>query len=587
MTWTVNLSNSSLNSLVSSSIADGSYSYQEVLNLLNTVAVGGITLSEWTDLKTVYTNSTSLFASDYVKTITYNVVYENPANKYWWDGAKTMAGVALLGNMSGTTTQVNAERLIAKWFLGQDVPMPISGGDTATGKTSTATFDYSFATGQLFLNGAVASDVNQGALGDCYLVASMGAIANTKTSFIYNSFIDNGNGSYGVKFYVNGSTVYTTINKEIAVRSGNKIAFSGNITDDLGGELWVSLLEKAYVQLNAQSNIDQTSFENSYQAISGGLASPIKHISGINYKYYSSEFTSFSDSFDSGFYHSANANTYKKTIIDALNKGAIGWLGTWGWSKGANGKLNFISEPGKGGHAYMLLGYNSATDKFIIRNPWGGDGSSSWNPQFEASIEEFWNSSQMGLVALSDATLADPVYSYTITSNASNTANAVTEGGSVTFTITRSGSGAASTVFLSTTPGSADASDYQALTKSALSFAANETAKTVTVKTLADSLTEGVENFKLDLFKAPHGHNRRGRRHGARQGRDRSNLQLRHLVRCGKAKFGCGGGRQGHLHDHPQRHRRRVHRVSERRAWNSRCDRLPELQQGRPEFRGV
>ena len=93
--------NSPCNSQVSNAIADGSYTYQEVLNLLDNVAAGGVTASEWSDLKTVYGNSTALFASDYVKTITYNVVYSNPANALWWGGAKTYGGVATLGDLSG------------------------------------------------------------------------------------------------------------------------------------------------------------------------------------------------------------------------------------------------------------------------------------------------------------------------------------------------------------------------------------------------------------------------------------------------------------------------------------------------------
>ena len=43
MAWTVNLSNSQLNNLVSGALADGSYTYQEMLDLLSTVAAGGVT----------------------------------------------------------------------------------------------------------------------------------------------------------------------------------------------------------------------------------------------------------------------------------------------------------------------------------------------------------------------------------------------------------------------------------------------------------------------------------------------------------------------------------------------------------------
>ena len=500
MAWTVNLTNTNLNSLVSSAITDGSFTYIEVLQLLNTVAAGGLTPSELGDLQTVYDNSSGLFASDYVKTITYNVIYGNAANITWWGGQSTVGDADALGNLTGTTSQINAERLIGKWFLGTDLPIAVAGGDTATGKAATGLYSYGVANGVLFVNGVAASDVNQGALGDCYLLASMGAIANASADLISNSFIDNGNGTYGVKFYLNGQVAYTTVNKSIPVQPWGNAAFGSNVNYSLSSELWVSLMEKAYVQLNAQGNVQGESSwtgENSFQALEGGLAYPIKQISGLNYKYYSSYYNgAHMDAFDSGSLYSSDALTYKQTIINGLNAGAIGWLGSWGNTVGANGKTNLVS-----GHAFMLLGYNAATDKFIVRNPWGGDGSGTYNVQFEVSITEFWNSTVKGLVGLSDPTITDAVFSYTVTSNAATTANAVAEGGLVTFTVTRSASGATSTVYLSTAPNSAVASDYQSLVKTALTFASNETTKTVTVNTLTDSLTEGTEKFDLNLYK--------------------------------------------------------------------------------------
>ncbi|WP_048441922.1 Calx-beta domain-containing protein, partial [Caenimonas sp. SL110] len=92
-------------------------------------------------------------------------------------------------------------------------------------------------------------------------------------------------------------------------------------------------------------------------------------------------------------------------------------------------------------------------------------------------------------------------YEYTVASSAANSGAAVTEGGNVTFTITRSGSGSASTVYVSTSAGSASTGDFAAQSKSAVNFAAYETTKTVTVGTYVDSSTEGAEYFWLDLYK--------------------------------------------------------------------------------------
>ena len=72
----------------------------------------------------------------------------------------------------------------------------------------------------------------------------------------------------------------------------------------------------------------------------------------------------------------------------------------------------------------------------------------------------------------------------------------------ITFTITRSGTGAASTVYVSTAPGSASTGDFAVVDKLAVEFAAYETTKTVKVNTYVDNLTEGTESFTLGLYKA-------------------------------------------------------------------------------------
>ena len=76
------------------------------------------------------------------------------------------------------------------------------------------------------------------------------------------------------------------------------------------------------------------------------------------------------------------------------------------------------------------------------------------------------------------------------------------EGNEIIFTITRSGTGSASTVYVSTTQGVADPDDYTAFDSTPLIFAAQLTTKTVKVSTVADTLTEGKEFFYLDLYKS-------------------------------------------------------------------------------------
>ncbi|MBF0339617.1 MAG: hypothetical protein HQL95_01470, partial [Magnetococcales bacterium] len=499
MTWTANITNDSLKVLASQAIDDNVYSYSEMLTLLTTAVSGGITSSEFADLKTIYTNSTTLFASDYVKDITYKVIYGNPANAKWWGGAQKAASVETLGDMSAGMVEAKASHLVDKWFLGLDKPMPVAGGDTATGKAATGVYSYAADTGALFVNGATASDINQGASGDCYLVATLGAIANAKSSYITGNIIDNQNGTYGVKFYLGGKATYVTVNNDIPVTKQNTVAFTSNITHSLSGEKWVSIFEKAYVQLNQQANIKiQSSWvgENSYQAIEGGFAYPIKEITNLDYTYYSSYYSGIPDPYALKEYVSTDATKYKQTIVSAISNGAIGWLGSFGNTTDAgNGLKDFVS-----GHAFMILGYDSATDKFTIRNPWGGTGA-GYNPEFKAAFTDFWNATVKGIVAVSEPTQADPVFTYSIASSAGTSAKAVNEGDAITFTITRSGTASsASSVYVSTQTGTASAGDFKVVDKAQLlNFAAFETSKTVTVATLSDTLQEDTESFTLNL----------------------------------------------------------------------------------------
>ncbi|MBF0341329.1 MAG: hypothetical protein HQL95_10270 [Magnetococcales bacterium] len=501
MPWTDNITNDSLRTLVTQAMSDSVYTYKEMLDLLTSAVSGGVTQTEYDDLKSIYTNSANNFETDYSKNITYKVIYDDPANASWWGGVSDPAKVTPLGNMTAGMSQENASHLVDKWFLGLDKPMPIAGGDTATGKAATGVYTYATSTGPLFENGATQTDVNQGSSGTCYLVASLGAIASAKSSFITGNIIDNKNGTYGVKFYLNGAATYVTVNSELPANQYGNVAFTSNAQHSFTGESWVSLYEKGYAQLNQQANIkNQKNWkgENSYQSVEGGFAYPIKEITNLNYTYYSSYYTSIPDPYSLKQYSSKDATTYKSVIVDALNNGAIGWLASFGNTvDGENGLKNLVS-----GHAFMLLGYDSQTDKFTIRNPWGGTGGGDFNAEFKLTIDQFWNDSIKAVIAVSEPPQADPVFDYALSSNADGTAKAVNEGDAITFTVTRTGTvSAPSTVYVSTQEGTAVATDYKAIDKTlAVNFAAFESTKTVAVATCSDTLKEETESFTLNLY---------------------------------------------------------------------------------------
>ena len=142
MAWIDLLQNAQLKSATSQALTDNSFTYTEVLALLQDAAKGGITSTEFSDLSSIYKNSVNFFSNDYVKSITYNVILGNTANSTWWGGAKGISDTSVLGDMSAGSSQLHAERLIGKWFLGLDLPMPLVGGDTANAEAASGIYDY-------------------------------------------------------------------------------------------------------------------------------------------------------------------------------------------------------------------------------------------------------------------------------------------------------------------------------------------------------------------------------------------------------------------------------------------------------------
>lgn len=108
--------------------------------------------------------------------------------------------------------------------------------------------------------------------------------------------------------------------------------------------------------------------------------------------------------------------------------------------------------------------------------------------------------------ATNGATISDAQGSGTINDNDTPPVSfsiadaSVTEGGSVVFTVTRSGdaSGAVTVAYASSDGTATAGSDYTA-TSGTLSFAANETSKTITVATTADTNVESDETFTMTL----------------------------------------------------------------------------------------
>ena len=344
---------------------------------------GGVTSQELSDLRRIanqfspYLSATKRTYHQYI----YNaVVNGNSANQWWTGGASTRIA---LGNLTAGSSQTQMNRLVDKWFGGLDLPTNFVGGDSAAGANSLR-FNYGQMTGSLFVGDVDFTDINQGQAGTCYFLAAASTLANNQRQLIRDMFCDNGDGTYGVRFYGStGSEIWVTVNRAVPIRSNNSLALAGNASRSLAGEMWVALAEKAYAQANEIGAFGRATQANSYRFIEGGLEESLQHITNLNTTTYSAFYS------NSGWTTASNSlatwNTYRNTAIAAINAGRSLWLGSFGNTYDSSGKRNLVS-----GHAFAITGYNASTGRFTISNPWGA-GSSTFAGVFESSWQDLFN----------------------------------------------------------------------------------------------------------------------------------------------------------------------------------------------------
>ncbi|SRR5579883_1391783 len=318
----------------------GSINYNDMLGIYSQIEKEGyVSSNAFTSLQSLAANASVLHTPASVSYLETQVINTNPANR-------TYQGHTLGYLQPGSSSQ-HLQLLVDKWFLGQDLPY--------TGGVS-----YSAVGGYLFGSSGAPSytDVHQGAIGDCSLLSSMAETAALDPSAIKGMFAFNGNNTFTVRFYENGSPVYVTVN--------NMLPAGGNYFDQpQKNVLWVALAEKAYAELNAFDPQDgvQANLQgyNSYTALDG--LDPSKVLTALT---------------DHAGYSASNAYT----IAQALDYGNLVVLGS---SSNIQNVCPHIAPD----HAYAVLSYDSSTGMYTLFNPWGinggwYNGQSIWG-EFQAS----------------------------------------------------------------------------------------------------------------------------------------------------------------------------------------------------------
>lgn len=225
----------------------------------------------------------------------------------------------------------------SKDLLGQSLTDP---------RLTSSQFSYrNFADRPLFADdGPSPDDVYQGAVGDCYLLASVAAIAKVNPQAIEQTMVDLGDGTYAVQFQENRTRYFVRVDADLPVYNWGALAYAG-----LGRQncLWVAILEKAYAMFRYGGG--------SYAMLDGGWMDEVNSALGFN-------------SVDSRGINSADE--LLSWIDRELDAGRALTLGTYRASS---------DTPLIAGHAYQVDSVVSDASGGLVavrlRNPWGCDGA--------------------------------------------------------------------------------------------------------------------------------------------------------------------------------------------------------------------
>jgi hypothetical protein len=231
-------------------------------------------------------------------------------------------------------------------LLGEDLPDPDTGHATVSYKN--------FSSVPLFTaKGPSPNDVEQGALGDCWVVATLSATARRNPDVIRHTVIELGDGTYAVRFENQvGQPVYVRVDGDLPIITAKgTLAYAnvGRSKSTVNKCLWVPIMEKAYACFREGAVASYTDLEDGWMT---------EAFADLGYR-------------STAIWDADNADDLVTRIADELRQGKAVTLA--------------IRDPVKNSRLIHLHDYDVVsvdTDArgnrtLLLRNPWGVDGVGS------------------------------------------------------------------------------------------------------------------------------------------------------------------------------------------------------------------
>lgn len=220
---------------------------------------------------------------------------------------------------------------------------------------------FARVTGPVFRDGASWKDVDQGSIGDCYLMAACASIAAADPSILENMISDHGDGTYTVTFQTDDGPHQVRVNDEFP----EDVKYA-DPSPNGQSELWVALIEKAYASWQGGGD--------GYEGIGGGgsASRAMEHITGNDFERVSVSSSS----------NETRLFNRIKEDLDANSPVAAG-------SPSGDDEIHGIH----GNHAYTVLeAYERDGTQYVkVLNPWGtNDGArTAESMTTELTMEQF------------------------------------------------------------------------------------------------------------------------------------------------------------------------------------------------------